>query len=602
MSLAFTLASRNLFQDRLRFIASLIGIVFSVVLVMVQMGLYFGFGRMVTTMIDHASTDLWIVSNGAKYFEDLSLLNTGMRDHLLAIDGVAEVVPVVVGFSAWMLPDGTMTPVFVVGSDFIAGGLSPWNVVEGTVQSLTAPGTVAVDRSYYDRLGVAGVGATAQIRGLPVTVGAITDGIRSFTTTPYVFSDLGGARSYIGLPASFTSHFLVRLKPEADIERIRQNILANISGIQALTPDQFRDQSRSFWLFGTGAGAALFAGALLSVIVGTVIVAQTLYSSTKDHLYEFATLRAMGASNSYHLQSHYLSGADQRRHRICHCGVDRNRRRPFHREKRGTGRDHAQFDDRAVPPHCRHVHRLGDCLDCSRRSRRSCDCADPMIEPIIEATNVSKVLGSGPARVQALKDVNLTLNGGKLTVLMGPSGSGKTTLLSILGCMLAPTAGTVRVCGTSTSGARPEELAKIRRQHIGFVFQSYHLFSTLTAAENVRLALDVRGERGPKATAKTEEVLASVGLTSKMASFPRQLSGGEQQRVAIARAIVAEPSAILADEPTAALDAANGQAIMAILSAIAKERGRAVLVVTHDPRLFGFADRIVSHRGRLADA
>jgi len=216
-----------------------------------------------------------------------------------------------------------------------------------------------------------------------------------------------------------------------------------------------------------------------------------------------------------------------------------------------------------------------------------------MTDPVIQAVNVSKSFGTGPAWVQALKDANLTLNAGELTVLMGPSGSGKTTLLSILGCMLAPTNGIVRVCGTSTSGARPDQLAKIRRQHIGFVFQAYHLFSTLTAAENVLLALDVRGERGPKAMAKTEETLASVGLTSKMASFPRQLSGGEQQRVAIARAIVAEPSAILADEPTAALDAVNGQATMTILSTIAKERGRAVLVVTHDPRLFGFADRIV---------
>ena len=146
---------------------------------------------------------------------------------------------------------------------------------------------------------MSGVGATAQIRGQPVTVGAVTDGIRSFTTTPYVFSDLAGARSYIGLPANFTTHFLVRLKPGADLEQARQKIFRGISGIQALTPDQFRDQSRSFWLFRTGAGAALVAGALLAVIVGTVIVAQTLYSSTKEHLYEFATLRAMGASNSY---------------------------------------------------------------------------------------------------------------------------------------------------------------------------------------------------------------------------------------------------------------------------------------------------------------
>jgi len=223
-----------------------------------------------------------------------------------------------------------------------------------------------------------------------------------------------------------------------------------------------------------------------------------------------------------------------------------------------------------------------------------------MTFPIIVAANISKAYGTGPALVQALKDVTLTLDGGQLTVLMGPSGSGKTTLLSILGCMLAPTAGTVHICGSPINGARPGELAKIRRQHIGFVFQAYHLFSTLTVAENVLLALDVRGENGPKAVAKTEEILGSVGLTAKMEAFPRELSGGEQQRVAIARAIVAEPSAILADEPTAALDSANGHTTMSIFSTIAKERGRAVLVVTHDPRLFEFADKIIQiEDGRL---
>ena len=263
MSLVLTLAWRNLFQDRLRFVASLMGIVVSVVLVMVQMGLYLGFSGMITTMIDHASTDLWIISTGAKYFEDLSLLNTRMRDQLIAVDGVSEVIPAVVGFSAWSLPDGAMTSVVVVGTDVAAGGLVPWNVVEGTATSLSTPGTVAIDRSYYDRLGVSGVGATSKIRALPVTVGAVTDGIRSFTTTPYVFSDVRGARSYIGLPPSFTTHFLVRVKPGADIERTRQNLLSNVAGIQALTPSQFRDQSRSFWLFRTGAGAALVAGALL---------------------------------------------------------------------------------------------------------------------------------------------------------------------------------------------------------------------------------------------------------------------------------------------------------------------------------------------------
>ncbi|MDO8399779.1 MAG: ABC transporter ATP-binding protein [Bradyrhizobium sp.] len=216
-----------------------------------------------------------------------------------------------------------------------------------------------------------------------------------------------------------------------------------------------------------------------------------------------------------------------------------------------------------------------------------------MTAPLLEATNVAKVLGSGAAKVEALKNVSLTLKGGELTLLMGPSGSGKTTLLSILGCMLTPTAGTVRICGHATAGADPEDLALLRREHIGFVFQSFHLFPTLSATDNVRLALDVRGERSRSAKAKSREALARVGLPHKIKAFPGELSGGEQQRVAIARAIVGNPSIILADEPTAALDGENGQAVMKILTTIAREQGRAVLIVTHDPRLLPFADRVV---------
>jgi putative ABC transport system ATP-binding protein len=216
-----------------------------------------------------------------------------------------------------------------------------------------------------------------------------------------------------------------------------------------------------------------------------------------------------------------------------------------------------------------------------------------MTEPVIEAVNVAKVLGSGAAQVAALKGVSLAINGGELTLLMGPSGSGKTTLLSILGCILAPTEGTVRVRGHSTDTAGPEELARLRREQVGFVFQSFHLFPTLTAADNVRLALDVRGEPSRSARVKSREALAKVGLSHKTSAFPRELSGGEQQRVAIARAIVGNPSIILADEPTAALDGENGQAIMTILAGIAKEQGRGVLIVTHDPRLLPFADRVV---------
>lgn len=228
-----------------------------------------------------------------------------------------------------------------------------------------------------------------------------------------------------------------------------------------------------------------------------------------------------------------------------------------------------------------------------------------MSEVVIEAMAVSKTLGSGAGEVQALRGVDLSLRRGELTLLMGPSGSGKTTLLLILGCMLAPTAGSVTVGGIPTADADTERLAGIRRDHIGFVFQSYHLFPTLTATQNVQLALDIRGERGErggKAAEKAREALKTVGLEHKVKSLPRALSGGEQQRVAIARAIVADPSVILADEPTSALDARNGQAIMGILGAMAHDRGRAVLVVTHDPRIVPFADRIIEiEDGRLID-
>ena len=216
-----------------------------------------------------------------------------------------------------------------------------------------------------------------------------------------------------------------------------------------------------------------------------------------------------------------------------------------------------------------------------------------MTVAVLEAENVVKELGKGAGKVQALKGVNLSLVKGELTLLMGPSGSGKTTLLSILGCILSPTSGIVRVNGEDVTDKSPEELAEVRRKHIGFIFQSYNLFPTLSALENVRIALDVIGRKGYQASQRAEEVLRDVGLGNRLKNYPSNLSGGEQQRVAVARAIAASPSVVLADEPTAALDSENGHAVMALLARIAKEQNRSVLAVTHDPRTLGYADRVV---------
>ncbi len=213
--------------------------------------------------------------------------------------------------------------------------------------------------------------------------------------------------------------------------------------------------------------------------------------------------------------------------------------------------------------------------------------------PTLEAEDVVKELGQGAGLVLALKGVSMKLVPGELTLLMGPSGSGKTTLLSILGCIMQPTSGKLTIAGQSVIGLSAEQLAKVRRDHIGFIFQSYNLFPTLNAIENVRIALDVRGITGFAATGRAEEVLRDVGLGHRLTNYPGNLSGGEQQRVAVARAIASSPSIVLADEPTAALDSENGHAVMALLSRIAKEQQRSVLAVTHDPRTLGYADRVV---------
>ncbi len=297
--LFFKLAARNLFHDRLRFAATVTGIVFSMVLVTVQMGLFVSFRTMVTTMIDHAPADLWIMPLGTKCFEDPALLDERERFRALSVAGVAEAVPILVSFAQWRIPSGGTTPVLLIGSDRGDFGLQPWNIVAGKLYDLSTPDAVAVDRSYFERLGTVGFGDTIEIRNLRGKIRVVTQGIRSFTTTPYVFTPLDRARTYAGISPNKATYLLVRLQPGADVENVRKHLNESLAKAEALTGDEFRSRSRSFWLFGTGAGAALFAGALLGMIVGIIIVAQTLYASTKEFSNEFATLRAIGSSSRY---------------------------------------------------------------------------------------------------------------------------------------------------------------------------------------------------------------------------------------------------------------------------------------------------------------
>lgn len=215
------------------------------------------------------------------------------------------------------------------------------------------------------------------------------------------------------------------------------------------------------------------------------------------------------------------------------------------------------------------------------------------MQPAIAVRELTKKYEEGASGTLALRGVDLDVNPGELLMLMGPSGSGKTTLLSIMGCILTASSGSVRIAGREVVGLREKELPALRLSHIGFVFQGFNLFPTLTAGENVELMLDLKGVSAAKAKKRAGELLDQVGLSGKYESFPADLSGGQKQRIAIARALAGDPEIILADEPTAALDSHTGRTVMEMMSELAHKRGRAVVIVTHDSRVLNFADRIV---------
>jgi putative ABC transport system ATP-binding protein len=216
--------------------------------------------------------------------------------------------------------------------------------------------------------------------------------------------------------------------------------------------------------------------------------------------------------------------------------------------------------------------------------------------------NIVKEFKSGGETVRVLHGVTTSLDYGKLTMLVGPSGCGKTTVLSILSGTLSPTQGEVTVLGQKLSSFSNNNLVRFRRRKIGFIFQQYNLIQTLNAAENAAIALIADGVPWEDATAKAGMLLDHLGLGAHKNKMPRQLSGGQQQRVAIARALSHEPALVVCDEPTAALDAEAGQAVMALLEDAARDPSRGVLIVTHDDRIFSFADRIIRMEdGRIID-
>jgi len=213
---------------------------------------------------------------------------------------------------------------------------------------------------------------------------------------------------------------------------------------------------------------------------------------------------------------------------------------------------------------------------------------------VVKLTDVTRVYKIGEVETRALKGVSLAINSGEFTSLVGPSGSGKTTLLQLIGCLDQPTSGKVIIDSKETTNLNRNQRADLRKSTIGFVFQFFALIPTLTAYENVEMPLLLNGMGAAQRKTRVNEMLSAVGLMDRADHRPDQLSGGQQQRVAVARALSTSPKMILADEPTANLDTANGQQVMDIMKKLNKETGVTFIFATHDPRVISYADRVVT--------
>jgi len=296
----WTLARKLLFHDRLRFAVAIAGVSVSVMLVLVQVGLYFGFMDTASSIIDASHADLWVGKKGNESFEFATPFDERTFFKVASVPGVRRAERVLMNFAQFKLADGGDLGVQVVGVETTPGHkplLAPWNVIDGDASRLSEPGAIVLDKSEYPKLKIDRVGHQTEISGVHAEVVALTNGIRSFTTSPIVFADIKTARSYLPLGLDPVTYVLVELEPgvEANVVKARIDALPHL---KSYTTPEMSERTRSYWSSRTWVGAGFFTTAVLGVIVGFVVVGQILYSGTLQYLKEYGTLKAMGARNS----------------------------------------------------------------------------------------------------------------------------------------------------------------------------------------------------------------------------------------------------------------------------------------------------------------
>lgn len=293
------LAQRNLFHDKVRLAVTLTGIVFAVVLIVVELGLFIGFTVTTSNLIDNSGADLWVTSKHVPYVEQGVPFSERKVYQVRAVPSVAKAEKLITRWVEWKRPDGRQESVQVVGLNVDENLGRPWNLVQGRVEDLKRPDAIIMDEIYKQKLGVDHAEQLFEINGKRARVVGFTQGIRAFTTSPYVFTTFKRAQEYANVPDDQTTYILVKIAPGANPEQVRHDILDRVKDVDVVTNREFSRMTQFYWMFTTGAGVAVLLAALLGLVVGFVVVAQTIYATTMDHLREFGTLKAMGAPNSY---------------------------------------------------------------------------------------------------------------------------------------------------------------------------------------------------------------------------------------------------------------------------------------------------------------
>jgi putative ABC transport system permease protein len=295
------LARRNLFHDKVRFTVTLTGIVFALVLIIIQFGLFLGFTTTTSNNIDHSKADIWVVFHGVGYFDTGKNFSERKYYQVLATPGVAQAEKYMQAFAFWKRPDGRVENIQIIGFHPGSGLGEPWNLVQGSVWDVMKEDGVLVDEVYKEKLGVEKIGDRVEIGDHRARVVGFTKGIRSFTTSPFVYAKFKNSLDYTKRESNegSTAYVLVKAGAGVDPKLLRDRLRERLTDVDVYTRAEFSQKTRFYWMFTTGAGMAVLTAALMGLIVGVAVVAQTIYAATMDHIREYGTLKAMGATNRY---------------------------------------------------------------------------------------------------------------------------------------------------------------------------------------------------------------------------------------------------------------------------------------------------------------